>query len=197
MARFHFDGEAVVLHLAHDDIALFRSLVEQLVELVSDGTPESAAAPGSGAGDPEADSFALWEADLSESPDEPEVPEDPALQRLFPNPYPHDPQAASDYRRFSAGDQKRRKLTDAETVRAALASGEPPVRIPVADVPAWLKTLNALRLVIASRLGIDDSEAMEDLAQIPDDDPRAMGAYLLDMLGELQAIIIELSSPRD
>lgn len=185
MTRFHFDGQAAFLHLTHDDIAVLDSLVEQFVELVGDGVPDPQPADSD-------DPFALWEADLSEAPDEPEVPEDPALQRLFPNPYPHDPQAASDHRRFTMADGRRRKLADAAVVRDALAAGEPPIRVPVADLDAWLKTLNALRLVLASRLGIDDEDAMADLERLPDDDPRAMGAYLLSYLGELQIILIQL-----
>ena len=49
--------------------------------------------------------------------------EDPALQRLFPNPYPHDAKAASDYRRYTENDSRRRKIDDAETVSAALRDG--------------------------------------------------------------------------
>lgn len=191
MARFEFDGEVASLYLTQDNIKILLSLTEQLVELVGDGVPGTTPQPESD------DPFALWEADLSESPDEPEVPEDPALQRLFPNPYPHDPQAASDHRRFTAGEGRRRKLSDAEVVRAALASGHPPVLIPVAEVPAWLKTTNAMRLVIASRLGIDDEESMEALDMVPETDPRAMGAYLMAFLAELQMVIIELTSPDD
>lgn len=190
MARFHFDGEAAVLYLPHDDIELLDSLVEQLVGLVSDGLP-APAAPA----DP-ADPFAQWEAELGEPTEAPEVPEDPALQRLFPNPYPHDERAAAEHRRFTAAHGRTRKLDDAETVRRALAAA-PPLRVPVGEVDAWLKTLNALRLVIAARLGIDDDESMERLGEAADDDPRAMGAYLLNLLAELQIVIIELTTPGD
>lgn len=186
MARFTFDGEAAILHLTEDDKDVLRSLVEQFLELLGE-----VPAPAVVSDDP----FALWEADLAEFPDEPEIPEDPALQRLFPNPYPHDAEAASEHRRFATDDARRRKIADAETVLAGTPVGALPVRVPVAEVGAWLKTLNALRLVIATRLGIDDADAMAELAEAPDDDPRLVGASLLDYLGDLQVILIELTTP--
>ncbi|OYN94278.1 hypothetical protein CGZ96_18105 [Enemella evansiae] len=189
VARFDYDGETVSLYLTDDDIGLLDSLTEQLTELLSADQPEPPAT-----GDNE-DPFALWEADLAESPDEPEPLEDPALQRLFPNPYPHDPQAASEHRRYSEGELRRRKLGDLEVLREALR--QRPVLIPAAQVPAWLKSLNALRLVLASRLGVDDEESMEELQHLPDDDPRSVLAAVMDWLAYLQGVLIELTDDQD
>lgn len=186
MARYKFDGENVTLYLTHHDIELLESLTSQFIELLTDGLPEEPAI------DP-ANPFSLWEADLSESPDEPESLEDPALERLFPNPYPHDPQAASDYRRFTETDSRRRKIEDAEAVAAGLTA--PPLVIPLVELGSWLKTLNALRLVLATRLGIDDAEAMDELQNLPDDDPRSMMGAIMDWLGYLQSVLIELTEP--
>lgn len=189
MARYHFDGEEVRLHISHKDVDLLSSLTDQLIELLADGLPER---PVTRADDP----FALWETDLADTGQEPEELEDPALQRLFPNPYPHDAQAASDYRRYAETDSRRRKIDDAETISRALAAG-PPVRVPLPEVGTWLKTLNALRLVLASRLGIDDAEAMAELQALPDDDPRVMVAAIMDWLAYLQGIMIELTESED
>ncbi|PFG66350.1 uncharacterized protein DUF2017 [Propionibacteriaceae bacterium ES.041] len=189
MARFDYDGETVSLYLTDDDIGLLDSLTEQLTELLSADQPEPPATSD------DEDPFALWEADLAESPDEPEPLEDPALQRLFPNPYPHDPQAASEHRRYSEGELRRRKLGDLEVLREALR--QRPVLIPAAQVPAWLKSLNALRLVLASRLGVDDEESMEELQHLPDDDPRSVLAAVMDWLAYLQGVLIELTDDQD
>lgn len=186
MARFDYDGETVTLYLTDDDIGLLDSLTEQLTELLSADQPTPA--PTASPDDP----FVLWEADLIELSEEPEISEDPALQRLFPNPYPHDAQAASDHRRYSEGASRRRKLADLEVLRIGLR--RTPVRIPAGEVPAWLKSLNALRLVLASRLGVDDEESMEDLQRLPDDDPRAVLAAVMDWLAYLQGVIIELTT---
>ena len=189
MARFDYDGETVSLFLTDDDIGLLDSLAEQLAELLSADQPAPPKVPDSD------DPFAWWEADLAEAPDEPEPLEDPALQRLFPNPYPHDPQAASDHRRYSEGELRRGKLDDLGVLRRALTHN--PVRIPAAEVPAWLKSLNALRLVLASRLGVDDEESMEELQHLPDDDPRSVLAAVMDWLAYLQGVIIELTTDPD
>jgi hypothetical protein len=187
VARYHFDGEEVRMHISHKDVDLLGSLTDQLVELLSDGVPEQPAADRD-------DPFALWEADLQGASEEPEDVTDPALRRLFPNPYPHDPKAASDYRRYTENESRRRKIDDAEVVGRALLAG-PPIRVPLAELSSWLKTLNALRLVLASRLGIDDAEAMEDLQALPDDDPRVMVASIMDWLAYLQGVLIELTDP--
>lgn len=189
MARYQFDGEAVTLYISHQDVDLLTSLTDQLTELLSEGLAEQRV------GDAD-DPFAVWEADLADPVQAAEELEDPALQRLFPNPYPHDAKAASDYRRFTENDSRRRKIDDAELVGAALRAG-PPVRVPLADVASWLKTLNALRLVLASRLGIDDAESMEELQELSEDDPRAMVAAIMDWLAYLQGVMIELTESAD
>ncbi len=103
--------------------------------------------------------------------------DDPALDRLSPTPYPDDETAADEFRETTRRDLFDARLRDAATVIDALvpfrafdALSEEEgltatmVDIPLADVDAWMRTLNALRLVLASRLGIsdDDSHAGDD-----------------------------------
>lgn len=185
MARYAYDGTTVTLYLTENDIDLLDSLTGQLIELLSDGMPEPVHTE---------DPFALWEADLSDPEAEQESFSDPAMQRLFPNPYPQDPRAAHEYRRFTENDHRRGKIADAGVLRRCLADA-PPVKITDADVAPWLKTLNALRLVLATRLGIDDEDAMADLHAMRDDDPRTMMGAIMDWLAYLQGIIIELTEP--
>lgn len=186
MARYAYDGETVTLYLTDNDVDLLDSLAEQLIELLSDGFPEPVAVDD--------DPFVRWEAELAEPPERDDDAIDPAVARLFPNPYPHDAQAAADYRRFAETDHRRHKLDDARTVRHSLSGGLP-VRITEAQLGPWLKTLNALRLVLATRLGLDDEEAVEELRQLPDDDPRVMMGAVMDWLAYLQGVIIELTEP--
>lgn len=186
MARYDYDGETVLLYLTDYDRQLLDSLTEQLIELLTEGQPEPPVSD---------DPFVHWEADLAAVPEADDPDEvDPAVDRLFPNPYPHDAEAADDYRRFAESDHRRQKVADARVVRGDLAPGSP-VRIAEAQITPWLKTLNALRLVLATRLGVEDADAMEDLHQLPDDDPRAMMGAVMDWLAYLQGIIIELTSP--
>lgn len=90
--------------------------------------------------------------------------DDPAVERLAPDVYPDDPDASSEFRSLTRGDLLHRRARDASMVRRALEkvtdSSETdefaPVDLPLDEeaTEAWLRTLTALRLVIASRLGI-------------------------------------------
>lgn len=185
MARYAYDGETVTLYLTNNDVDLLDSLAEQLIEMLSDGLAEAVETE---------DPFVRWEAELEDPPEVPDELVDPAMQRLFPNPYPHDARAAADYRRFAEADHRRQKLDDARVLRRTLADGLP-VRISDVQVEAWLKTLNALRLVLATRLGLDDEEALTELHRLRDDDPRVMMGAIMDWLAYIQGVIIELTEP--
>jgi hypothetical protein len=103
---------------------------------------------------------------------------DPAVERLAPNPYPDDSEAAIDFADATRDDLLDRRLSDARQVRAALAAFPTgidslseqdaldvrEILITIDGVDAWLRTLTALRLVIATRLGItsDDQTSGED-----------------------------------
>lgn len=88
--------------------------------------------------------------------------DDPAVARLVPDAYPDDAEAGREFRRLTESDLLRRRAEEAERVVASLpaASGAAPdahVRLVLdaATLGAWLRTLAALRLVVATRLGVD------------------------------------------
>lgn len=86
------------------------------------------------------------------------APDDPSLGRLHPTAYHDDPDRDLEYQ-ILAGDElrtKRRATIDA--VRASLEK----TQVTEDELWAWLQALNALRLVVGTRLGIDD-----DLADRP------------------------------
>ena len=93
MRKFQRKRGMITTKLSAYEVELLASLIMQLVELVTDGEPEDFAVP-SASGDP----FEQLVQDLEAEPDEPEVSEDPVLKRLFPNAYPNDPSASSDFR---------------------------------------------------------------------------------------------------
>jgi hypothetical protein len=104
---------------------------------------------------------------------------DPAVARLTPDPYPDDAEAAAEFRSVTRDDLLDRRRDDAQRLLAQLATvadleadptsteddPELAVVLDERDVQAWLRTLTALRLVIATRLGIvgedrhDESDA--------------------------------------
>ena len=109
---------------------------------------------------------------------------DPALARLAPNPYPDDDEAAAEFHEATRHDLLERRQHDALRVLADLApsfaSGDPHAKNPTIapqddtiDLAiegdagwAWMRTLTAIRLVIATRLGI----SAEDDDHDPGDD---------------------------
>ncbi|MCR2818889.1 DUF2017 domain-containing protein [Microbacterium sp. zg.Y1090] len=131
----------VTLELTMIEGAHLADLVSQLLELLDDGFAHS--------------------GDL----------DDPALARLVPDAYRDDPDAAREFRELTASDLLGRRRDDARAVLQHLSSAGVPldtdgvspgaltdtVGLPLSadGVRAWLRILNALRLVLASRLGID------------------------------------------
>jgi len=98
--------------------------------------------------------------------------DDPAVARLAPDAYPDDPEASREFRTVTRGDLLARRRDDAQRLLAQLAAlvdldadpaeptagDEAAVTLDPDDLQAWLRTLAALRLVIATRLGIHDED---------------------------------------
>ena len=145
----------VVLELTRLEAAHLAGLVSQFAELVQDSSNPTA---------------------------------DPAIGRLIPDAYADDPAAARDFRELTEGDLLSRRRADAalvlESLREAARIPDDPgspvlleeteIRLDPTAVQAWMRTLAAIRLVLASRLGIEGPEDHDD------DDPR-FGIY--DWLG--------------
>lgn len=126
---------------------------------------------------------------------------DPAVRRLSPDVYPDDPEAAGEFRALTGADALARRQGDARIVLATLRSAaqlpddpdDPALTEAVAVVldreqaQAWLRTLAAVRLVLATRLGIVESGDERE------DDPR-FGVY--EWLGyRLDGLVRALSGP--
>lgn len=173
MKAFRPDGERFVAKIEEGEVALLTSLVQQLCELLGDG-------PDAGPDD----SFARWAGELAST----DVldRDDPVVRRLFPDAYPDDRVAAEEFHRFTSDAQRRGRLASAHTVLADLAAtGEGRRRLVVAPdhVDAWLKTVNAVRLSLAVRLGIESDGDHDELAGLPARDPRAFVLDIYDWLG--------------
>jgi hypothetical protein len=124
-----------------------------------------------------------------------QAPTDPALARLFPSAYRDDADAAADFRRFTQPELLDARIGRLRTVMPALAAADGPLAVPAADVQAWLQVLNDLRLVLGTRLGIED-EAGADLHRIGPDDPRFTIARIFEWLGWLLQTLVEALSAR-
>lgn len=121
---------------------------------------------------------------------------DPAIARLTPEAYPEDRSASQTFSDATRDDLLDRRAVDAEVVRTALvalradvgpltaaeAAAEQEIPIRADDVDSWLRTLAALRLVVAARLDITDDDPHDT------DDPR-YGIY--DWLAYRLEVIVQ------
>lgn len=108
--------------------------------------------------------------------------DDPAVVRLLPDAYPDDDDATREFRRLTGDDLLGRRADDVEVVLRTLGmdggdidtAGDPDATIAVAlgedEALAWMRTLSAVRLVLATRLGIQSEDDHSP------DDPR-FGIY--------------------
>lgn len=94
---------------------------------------------------------------------------DPALARLVPAAYSDDAEAAREFRALTQSDLLDRRAADAAVVLASLQDAaripddpddpalleQVEIRLEYPAAQAWLRTLAAVRLVLATRLGID------------------------------------------
>lgn len=126
-------------------------------------------------------------AELLEESEQEARTSDPGILRLVPDAYA-EADAAREFRALTESDLLGRRRSDSSMVLASLApfldpSEDPAdpaalesveVRLDADTAPAWLRTLAAIRLVLATRLGIADEDDHDG------DDPR-FGIY--DWLG--------------
>lgn len=190
MGRFARRGVKTVLILEGVENDLMPNLVQQLLDVLehdSEGvTPTTDEAP---------DPFARWEASFSQTETietEDFGEPDPFMARLFPNPYPDDPEAAHDFRRFTQADERRQKIAECHTVLDDLSRiSRGRVEIPADHLGAWLKTINNLRLVLSVVLGITDEVSSDEVAMLPDDDPKAVVHHYYAWLGWMLETLIE------
>ena len=118
---------------------------------------------------------------------------DPVTLRMFPDAYPGDRQASSEFRRYTRDDLRTGKATNADVVHAWLTGGRDGA-LSAEDEQAWLRCLTDLRLTIADRLGIVDADT-EAASSNAVDGVGLRDVY--DWLGYLQEhLVTTLTAPR-
>ncbi len=94
-------------------------------------------------------------------------PSDPAVARLLPDAHRDDPEAAAEFRRYTEAGLRERKRAGLEVARRTLGR-EGAIVLDDDEARAWVVALTDVRLVLASRVGLetdDDHERLEALAQ--------------------------------
>lgn len=132
----------IVMELARLEAAHLAGLVGQFADLLRESTPDDG---------------------------------DPAIARLSPDAYPDDDAATREFRALTQPDLLDRRAADAEVVLASLHDAaqipddpddpalleQVEIRLDPDAARAWLRTLSAIRLVLATRLGVNGPEDHE------------------------------------
>jgi hypothetical protein len=181
MSNFEKVGDGYSLDLTLDEAQILINLVEQLLELLGEG-----------------DFFHHYDssdplAQLLAMPSEIVTPDDPVLLRLLPNAYT-DPEAASDFRRYTEPQLRGAKQKNLRLVREQLTVlVDEKLGGVIEDIEAdvWLKALNDLRIALSIRLEISET-SFETFELLPDEDPQKPVYAVYFWLGWLQENLLEL-----
>jgi hypothetical protein len=112
---------------------------------------------------------------------------DASTARLFPPAYIDDPYSEADYITFTRTDLVDSCAQALELFKTTLNSPS----ISEADAYIWLRALNSIRLVIGTKLNIQQDEIAPDPETISEDDIRSQGLLLYGYLTWLQSELIE------
>ena len=113
-------------------------------------------------------------------------PDDPDLRRLFPQAH-DDPESEEQYQSLVREQLVDGRLKAAATMRETLRNE----RLTADEADAWLRALNDLRLVLGTRLDVQEDTFAEQLRQ---DDPRAPALAVYAYLSWMQEQLIEALS---
>ena len=181
MSNFEKVGSGYSLGLKLDEAQILINLVEQLLELLGEG-----------------DFFHHYDSSdplvqLLAMPSEIVTPDDPVLLRLLPNAYA-DPEAASDFRRYTEPQLRGSKQRNLRLVReqlTVLVDENHGGVIEELDADIWLKAINDLRIALSIRLEINE-DSFETFELLPDEDPQKSVYAVYFWLGWLQENLLGL-----
>jgi hypothetical protein len=189
MSAFHRHrrSKLIIANFSGFEADLLRSLAGQLVELLRNEAAEPR------------DDLDPLEA-LMDFSGPTQEPDDPVLARLFPTAYPHDEEAAAEFRRFTEGSLRDGKAAAAITIIDGLEEAGLPQELTedglVIDVEldeptaeTWLRSFTDLRLALATRLGVEEGDEAY-WHSLPDDDPRAQAHDIYEWVGYLQETLV-------
>lgn len=113
-----------------------------------------------------------------------QAPDDPSLERLHPTAYHDDPERDIAYQILAGDELRTKRRATIAAVRDSLQRTE----LAEGELWSWLQALNALRLVVGTRLGIDDDDV--DRPRLDRDDPEAALWEVYDFSTQLQYFVV-------
>ncbi|HMQ24210.1 MAG TPA: DUF2017 family protein [Planctomycetota bacterium] len=116
--------------------------------------------------------------------------------RLFPNSYVDDPEREADWERYSKPDlialfESRRAIVarDLDSLSPEPVWSGYSLRIPESHRSAWMAALNAARVAIGVRAGIDAADMEAELDFDPPD-AKQLALYRIHVLGHVLALVV-------
>lgn len=97
-------------------------------------------------------------ADVLAEPD----PDDPVIQRLYPDGYTDDDAASREYRELVEGDLRAARTGRVQACRAELPPGNGRMVLDEEGLDRWLRVLNDLRLALGTRLGVTEEAELDE-----------------------------------
>jgi hypothetical protein len=176
MFRATEDG-GVSVWLSAGEATLLRTLIVPVMELIKSDRPES----GRGVID---DLERLLETG------NPQAPDDPVLARLLPDAYRDDPDAASEFRKYTEESLREAKKYFAQTLLDTLPQDGGRVTLTADQARDWLRALNDVRLTFGVRLEVTE-DFEEQLAALDPEDPKVAAFEVYGWLGAVQESLVQ------
>jgi hypothetical protein len=111
--------------------------------------------------------------------------DDPSVRRLFPPAYPDDAERDAGYQVLTRDELLEHRLAALDVVEATLDGST----LDESQMTAWMSTLNALRLVLGTRLDVD-----EEPRELDESDPEAPAYAVYEYLGWVLSQVIDALS---
>ena len=112
--------------------------------------------------------------------------DDPTVKRLFPPAYANDPERDAGYQVLTRDELLEARLAALDVVERTLEDGG---ELDDEAMTAWMGTLNSLRLVLGTKLDVD-----EELPALDSDDPLAPAYAVYEYLGWLLSQVVDALS---
>ena len=111
--------------------------------------------------------------------------DDPSVRRLFPPAYADDPERDAGYQVLTRDEMLEGRLQALDVVERTLEGTE----LDDAEMTAWMGTLNSLRLVLGTRLDVD-----EEPRELDESDPLAPAYAVYEYLGWVLSQVVDALS---
>lgn len=117
------------------------------------------------------------------------TPDAPHLRRLSPTAHPGHPDRERAYQEMVGGDLVDGQVAALDTVVRTLEQD----RLTTAELDAWLRALNALRLALGTALDVSEDRLDDEVAE---EDPAFYDHLLYDDLSAVVGLIVSLLADR-